>query len=1251
MASVEHIKSYQRDVEEGVRRSVAAAVASIVELDVGDIRRAIDRSAVNIGHMNASMMDTYAAIYSSALIRKAEAIPYIMYIKSIHEAIKNIGKREDIPAAASNLAFSIKMLEISCRYLNDSDCLGRLQSLVEKYQEKYYGEEREKEIHDIDTLVEDTIETLEKLHKDDPSAASQRLKEMVDELAKLFPAEWASERVRAFEEDLNKIFTAGYEAIRVKAAEGGWSFSMGRVTKDLASGPTDYRIARGVYEGIVKPLHEIYSKNKRITIDEAYKKLWGEGGLIAAYSLTSNPGKNMEAEKIFIQKMANAITKPLDKNNIFHIIKDFNAKQQNQNTKQKGQKEQKKEEPGYIVLLNNQELSEKLKKLLESENIDMRDATLIYINHAATVSEILEVVESGYEKVKDLIKERHQIEHEHVYWKSKLNLLKNLESVKSRLKIDEDLRMNVDVVAEIKKNIWDMYDKLLKDLANSQGGDKEDDAKQLKEYVDENIGEFVKKRSINKVDEHLLGRLEIHNNIHSLISDPVNTYALIRNPRFEAEAVSKAALKKMDARVRELVGDKQDTGASWRRRIHMIYGLTKASFGSPTDVGSEDTAYYLAIEDAMKGVSADKIVDKAEDYEELVKKGERAAINYEATDASRVGRFLRVSGAAATAMILEWLAGTSREVVFDPSSYTTYRVRDASGDVKEFYVPQMLAAMERVSVRSVKANIEDYMERLSNKISEEVWNSLPDDAKKRVKMDDLRAKIYEMLNTSKKEPDEPAKKILSSLGADIDTLAITSKIYTFSGLGKVDKNQERAWVSAKGVIIRIDLGDPDKVDTISFEELVDARMRGSKDYKGEDLYNIAGGWASVVNLDRDEGDANKIAKDAEEATNKANEYDQKAREQGIDDTERMRYEELAKRYRELASFEMEKLRSDRYAVYVRPSIMSESIVNGAAFRREGRYLYVFVVAPNDRVYQALDQKRGEEENRAEAGSAVGLGSPIAPGMSIVSNKGFEDVRKKGFYNLAADKARELDEGEDRFWEGVAGILEGGYASLHMANVGIGLGAVNAVRKEYYEAFARAGDPLRVSIEPGAKKAAMNLSGMVAFSSKVAELMSRGMGFRRAAYEALMDEEVARQVASSAYIFAVANDLAYNLKNTDVFLSIAGITASIKEMTRSHKKLGSIAERAAYASIAFSGMTMTVSPYILLTASQILAHAAEWMAPGITIMSSMIQQFYRVTNPDRAMAVAAGIAGSVLSSGASQVGMARRWAERTLIMRH
>jgi hypothetical protein len=117
LASVEHIKSYQRDVEEGVRRSVAAAVASIVELDVGDIRRAIDRSAVNIGHMNASMMDSYAAIYSSALIRKAEAIPYIMYIKSIHEAIKNIGKREDIPAAASNLAFSIKMLEISAGYL------------------------------------------------------------------------------------------------------------------------------------------------------------------------------------------------------------------------------------------------------------------------------------------------------------------------------------------------------------------------------------------------------------------------------------------------------------------------------------------------------------------------------------------------------------------------------------------------------------------------------------------------------------------------------------------------------------------------------------------------------------------------------------------------------------------------------------------------------------------------------------------------------------------------------------------------------------------------------------------------------------------------------------------------------------------------------------------------------------------------------------------------------------------------------
>ena len=140
--------------------------------------------------------------------------------------------------------------------------------------------------------------------------------------------------------------------------------------------------------------------------------------------------------------------------------------------------------------------------------------------------------------------------------------------------------------------------------------------------------------------------------------------------------------------------------------------------------------------------------------EGLVKKGERGAMNYEATDASRVGRFLRGSGAAATAMILEWLAGTGREAVFDPSSYVAYRVRDASGDVKEFHVPQMLAAMERVSVRGVKANIEDYMERLSNRISEEVWNSLSDDVKKNVKMDDLRSKIYGMLDTSKEEPDK-----------------------------------------------------------------------------------------------------------------------------------------------------------------------------------------------------------------------------------------------------------------------------------------------------------------------------------------------------------------------------------------------------------------------------------------------------------------------------------------------------------------
>ena len=1248
MAGVEQIRSYQRDVEEGVRRSVAAAVASIVELDVGDIRRAIDRSAVNIGHMNASMMDAYAAIYSSALIRKAEAMPYIMYIKSMPESIKNIGKKEDIQAAAANLAFSIKMLEISCRHLNDSTCLERLQSLVEKYKEKYYGEEREKEIHDIDTFIEDTVKTLEKLHSSDPGAASQRLKEIVDELANLFPAEWASERVRAFEEDLNKIFTAGYEAIRVKTDEGGWSFSMGRVTKDLASDPTDYRLVRGVYEGIAKPLHEIYSKNKRITIEEAYEKLWKEGGLIAAYSLTSNPGKNMETEKIFIQGVANAITDPLNKDNILHKIKDFSAKLQGQNTKQEGQKNKGL---GYIVLLNDQELSEKLKPMLGSENIDRRDAALIYINHAATISEILEVVESGYEKVKDLIKERHQIEYEHVYWKSKLDLLKNLETLKSRLKIDEDLRMNVDVVAEIKNNIWDMYDKLLKDLANSQGGDKEDDVKQFKKDVDEKLGEFVKKYSINKVDDHLLGRLEIHNNIHSLISDPVNTYALIRNPRYEAEIVSKAALKKMDTRVRELVGADQDTGASWRRRIHMIYGLAKASFGSPADVASEDTAYYLAIEDAMKGISADKIVDKVKDYEELVKKGERAAMNYEATDASRVGRFLRVSGAAATAMILEWLAGTGREVVFDPSSYITYRVRDASGDVKEFHVPQMLAAMERVSARSVKANIEDYMERLSNRISEEVWNSLSDDVKKRVKMDDLRIKIYGMLDTSKDELDTPAKKILSSLEADIDTLAITSNIYTFSGMGKVDKNQERAWVSAKGVIIRIDLEDPNKVDTISFEELVKAKMSGSRDYKDEDLSSIAGGWAYVVNLDRNEVNANEIAKNIGEAIKMAKKYEQEAKKQEIDDSERERYRELANRYEELASFEMEKLRSDRYAVYVRPSILSESIVNGAAFRREGRYLYVFVVAPNDRVYQALDQKKDREENKAEAGGDVGLGSPIAPGVSIVSNKGFEVLMREGFYDLAAVKARELNEGEDSFWEGVSGILEGGYASLHMANVGIGLGVVNAVRKEYYEAFARAGDPLRVSVEPDAKKAVMNLSGMVAFSSKVAELMANGMSFRRAAYEALRDEEVARQVASSEYVFAVASDLAYNLKNTDAFLSIAGITASIKEMTRSHRIFGNIAERLAYASIAFSGMTMAVSPYILLTASQMLAYAAEWIAPGITIMSSMIQQFYRVTNPDRAMAIAAGIAGSALSSGASQVGMARRWAERTLIMSH
>jgi hypothetical protein len=1242
LAGVEQIRSYQRDVEEGVRRSVAAAVASIVELDVGDIRRAIDRSAVNIGHMNASMMDAYAAIYSSALIRKAEAMPYIMYIKSMRESIKNVGEKEDIQAAAANLAFSIKMLEISCRHLNDSDCLERLQSLVEKYREKYYGEEHKEEIYNIDTF----IETIDKLHSGDPSTASQRLKEVVDELANLFPAEWASERVRVFEEDLNKIFTAGYEAIRVKVDEGGWSFSMGRVTKDLVSDPTDYRLVRGVYEGIVKPLHEIYSKNKRITIEEAYEKLWKEGGLIAAYSLTSNPGRNMEAEKIFIQKVANAITDPLNKDNILHKIRDFNAKQQNQ---QKQNTEPEQVFHPTIVLLNNKEMSEKLKNLLESKNIDKRDAALIYINHAATISEILEVVKHGYKNVEKQIIETHQIDSEHVYWKSKLELLKNLEGVKSRLKIGEDLRVNVDVMAEIKENIWNMYDKLLKDLASSQGGDKEDDAKQFKRDVVEKLGEFVKNRSINKDDDHLLGRLEIHNNIHSAFSDPVNTYALIRN--HEAEIVSKAALKKMDTRVRELVGADQDTGASWGRRIHMIYGLAKASFGSPADVASENTAYYLAIEDAMKGISADKIVDKVKEYEELVKKGEWAAMNYEATDASRVGRFLRVSGAAATAMILEWLAGTGREVVFDPSSYIAYRVRDASGDVKEFHVPQMLAAMERVSVRSVKANIEDYMERLSNRISEEVWNNLSDDIKKSVKMEDLRVKIYGMLDTSKEEVGKPAKKILSSLGADIDTLAITSNIYTFSGMGKVDKNQERAWVSAKGVIIRIDLEDPNKVDAISFEELVNAKMSGSKDYKGEDLSNIAEGWAFIVNLDRNEVNANEITKNIGEATNEAKKYKQKAEDQKISDAERERYRELANRHEELASFEMEKLRSDRYAVYVRPSILSESIVNGAAFRREGRYLYVFVVAPNDRIYQALDQKKDREENKAEAGGDVGLGSPIAPGISIVSNKGFEVLMKEGFYNLAADKVRELNEGEDSFWEGVSGILEGGYASLHMANVGIGLGVVNAVRKEYYEAFARAGDPLRVSVEPGTKKAVMNLSGMVAFSSKVAELMSNGMSFRRAAYEALRDEEVARQVASSEYVFAVASDLAYNLKNTDAFLSIAGITASIKEMTRSHRIFGNIAERLAYTSIAFSGMTMAVSPYILLTASQMLAYASEWMAPGITIMSSMIQQFYRVANPDRAMAIAAGIAGSALSSGASQVGMVRRWAERTLIMSH
>ncbi|MEM1606270.1 MAG: hypothetical protein QXW41_08520 [Fervidicoccaceae archaeon] len=298
-----------------------------------------------------------------------------------------------------------------------------------------------------------------------------------------------------------------------------------------------------------------------------------------------------------------------------------------------------------------------------------------------------------------------------------------------------------------------------------------------------------------------------------------------------------------------------------------------------------------------------------------------------------------------------------------------------------------------------------------------------------------------------------------------------------------------------------------------------------------------------------------------------------------------------------------RVEGDRIAV--RPSIISESIAEGAAIRSSGDNVYIIIAVP---------------EHPTTGGQVVLSDSELVSGSSAAN---------------------------DPFWVEASKAIDSIAGSPHTANLAIALGTIKAIRHEYYSAFMRVAQP-SASIEPAALAASINMSGIVSLSSAAKEIMEKeGVGYRRALEKAIRRDDVLRAVMPQAYTYAVAVDLAKGFKAMDIFNSISGYTKHIKDLTRAHPRISPALERALYTWVAVGGMSLAVSPYILMVSTNLLAHAAEWMAPGITIMNTMLWQGYRSINPDRGIGVATRIAGDILASRSSPHEIVRRAVERAI----
>ncbi|MEM4971425.1 MAG: hypothetical protein QXE01_09255 [Sulfolobales archaeon] len=298
-----------------------------------------------------------------------------------------------------------------------------------------------------------------------------------------------------------------------------------------------------------------------------------------------------------------------------------------------------------------------------------------------------------------------------------------------------------------------------------------------------------------------------------------------------------------------------------------------------------------------------------------------------------------------------------------------------------------------------------------------------------------------------------------------------------------------------------------------------------------------------------------------------------------------------------------RVEGDRIAV--RPSIVSESIAEGAAVRVSGDNLYVVIALPED----------------------VGRAKQVVLSDSELQSGG---------------KIR-----DDKFWEEASRAIDRLAGSPHSTNLAVALGTITAIRYEYYSAYMRVAHPT-TNIDSNSVVASINMAGILALSAAAKEIAERkGIDYNRALAEAVRNPEVLKKVANDAYVYLVAVDLARGFKMMDVFNAISGYTKHVKDLTRAHPKISPVLERAVYTWISVGGMTLAVSPYMLMVSSNILAQAAEWMAPGITIMNTMIWQGYKSINPDRAMAVASRIAGDILASKAAPHGLVRRAVEKAI----